>query len=173
MIRTRQSQLRKIRFSNVELSDRHALEIQNLFEIALRQCENIIVENSMLPISFDPVTLNSAKFDHFSWVSSTGSSTVPTDAILQKLQYDMKSAVNKRSFLAEMDSISVEVMCDFLEVCSHVTSNRYQFLCTYFLLFLTTFTLEDASTCCIWPVLDVPARTTGQSVCYARYFRNF
>ncbi|CAB3400116.1 unnamed protein product [Caenorhabditis bovis] len=32
---------------------------------------------------------------------------------------------------------------------------------------------QNSRTCCIWPVVDVPARTTGQSVCYARYFRDF
>ena len=85
------------------------------------------MDNSVLPLSFDMKTLNPAKFDHFRWIASSGSTSVPTTDILRKLQNDMKVAVNKRSFLAEMDSVTVEAACDFLEVCSHITSHDFNF----------------------------------------------
>ncbi|CCD67082.1 F-box domain-containing protein [Caenorhabditis elegans] len=204
MIRTRQSQLRKMVFTNVRLSADVATEVKQLFDIALYQCENVTVENSNLPISFHSDSLKSAKFDHFRWISSTGSKTLPSDIILRKLQNDMKNAVNKRSFLAEMDSVSVEAACDFveewlrlpvasffnlsfhncdetwktrfLEECErrHLTHNYMEFQSrTHTNSHVKISFSQDASTCCIWPVFDVPARTTGQSVCYARYFRDF
>ncbi|PIC18218.1 hypothetical protein B9Z55_024189 [Caenorhabditis nigoni] len=204
MIKTKQCQLRKLTFTNVELSNKAAAVTQGLLDAALKQCENVTVENSILPISFQPESLNSAKFDHFRWISSTGSSPLPSTQILKKLQNDMKAAVNKRSFLAEMDSVTVEAACDFLEEwlrlpiasffnlsfhnCDDTWKTRFLMECerrglthNYMEFQSRTHTnahvkvsfSQDARTCCIWPVLDVPARTTGQSVCYARYFRDF
>lgn len=204
MIKTRQSQLRKMVFTNVELSNETKNSFEGLFNMALRQCESLTVNNSVLPISFDMKTLNPAKFDHFRWIASTGSAPVPTNEILKKLQNDMKSSVNKRSFLAKMDSVTVEAACDFLEEwlrlpiasffnlsfhnCDDTWKTRFLAECerrelthNYMEFQSRTHTnahvkvsfSQDARTCCIWPVLDVPARTTGQSVCYSRYFRDF
>lgn len=204
MIKTRQSQLRKMAFTNVTVSDKVATEIQELFGLALQQCENLTVENSILPICIPEKSIYSSQFDHFRWISSIGSSPVPSTEILRKLQFDMKSAVNRRSFLAEMDSVTVEAACDFLEEwlrlpiasffnlsfhncddtwktrflaeCEHreLTHNYMEFQSrTHNNAHVKVSFSQDASTCCIWPVLDVPARTTGQSVCYSRYFRDF
>lgn len=204
LVKTRQSQLRKLTFTNVKLSSKTTSVIEGLFDLALKQCENITVEDSILPISFQSATLNPAKFDHFRWVSSSGAAPLPTNDILLKLQNDMKVAVNKRSFLAEMDSVTVEAACDFLEEwlrlpiasffnlsfhnCDDTWKTRFLAECerrelthNYMEFQSRTHTnahvkvsfSQDARTCCLWPVLDVPARTTGQSVCYARYFRDF
>lgn len=204
MVKTRQSQMRKMVFTNVELSAKTGVSIEGLFQLALKQCENVTVENSILPISLNLEKLNPAKFDHFRWISSTGTTPLPSNEILKKLQNDMKITVNKRSFLAEMDSVSVESACDFLEEwlrlpiasffnlsfhnCDDTWKTRFLAECerrelthnymefpsrTHTNAHVKVSFSQDASTCCIWPVLDVPARTTGQSVCYARYFRDF
>lgn len=173
-IKTRQSQLRlvmvtgklktsdfcrKITFTDVDFPEKTAKDVETLFGIVFPQCEvlvkikhyfddlffkNITILNSNLPHSIDLDQLNSAKFDHFRWVSSSGPVQNQTDAIIRKLQNDMRCAVNKRSFLAEMDSVSVEAACDFLEVCE-TSSHDFHFWCL-FSPFLATFTFE--ATCC-------------------------
>lgn len=204
MIKTRQCQLRKLVFTNVKLSSETTSVIEELLELALKQCENMTVEDSILPISFQSAVWKPAKFDHFRWVSSSSATPLPTNEILKKLQNDMKAAVNKRSFLAEMDSVTVEAACDFIEEwlrlpiasffnlsfhnCDDTWKTRFLAECerrdlthNYMEFQSRTHTnahvkvsfSQDAKTCCIWPVLDVPARTTGQSVCYSRYFRDF
>uniref|UniRef100_A0A1I7SZG3 F-box domain-containing protein n=1 Tax=Caenorhabditis tropicalis TaxID=1561998 RepID=A0A1I7SZG3_9PELO len=202
MIKTRQTQLRKMIFTNVDVSNKVTEEIEALFGLSMKQCENVTVENSVLPISFNQDSFDSSKFDHFRWVSSDAATPLPCNQILKKLQNDMKIAVNKRSFLAEMDSVGVDSVCDFLEEwlrlpiasffnlsfhnCDDTWKTRFLAECerrelthnymefqsrTHNNAHVKVSFSQDASTCCIWPVLDVPA--TGQSVCYARYFRDF
>ncbi|CAI5455434.1 unnamed protein product [Caenorhabditis angaria] len=204
LYKTKQHELRKVTFSNINLDENHTEEILELIQIAFHQCENVLIQNCQLPIIIDDNLIASSSFDHFRWVTSNAKNQLPSDKILRKLQHDMRKALNQRSFLAEMTSVDVGSACNFIEEwlrlpiayffnlsfhdCDDMWKTRFLNECekrklthnymefqskTHADAHVKVSFSQDARTCCIWPILDVPARTTGQTVCYARYFRDF
>uniref|UniRef100_A0A1I7XDT4 F-box domain-containing protein n=1 Tax=Heterorhabditis bacteriophora TaxID=37862 RepID=A0A1I7XDT4_HETBA len=220
--KSRQFGIRSLSLKSVVLDGSFASVLTDLFELIIASCTELLFSHCILPNTLTPHMIEQLSvFDHYRWIDSQScEKDNSNDLVLRKFTSDMRVSESRRSFLAEVNSVTPSTVCEFIEVCTFLDTvplSLSTFLtwlvvstASYFNLTLNScdevwkdvfleecrrrnlthycleFTsksnshahikvnfVEESQMCRIWPIFDVPARSAGSTICYARYFRDF